>query len=133
MRQTADKIRVGRVCWEKSQKKFMNNVQTGLMVVYKLCAEQATRNDGGTAMLLNLVLWAIFGAIAGWIASKIVGGDNTLGVNIILGIIGAVVGGFVAGLLGIDYNAGFSIGSLLVAVGGAIIVILIVRALRRAG
>ena len=84
-------------------------------------------------MLLTLVLWAIFGAIAGWIASKIVGGDNTLGVNIILGIIGAVVGGFVAGLLGIDYNAGISIGSLLVAVGGAIIVILIVRALRRAG
>ncbi|HQP27472.1 MAG TPA: GlsB/YeaQ/YmgE family stress response membrane protein [Candidatus Syntrophosphaera sp.] len=83
-------------------------------------------------MLLNLVLWVLLGAVAGWIASKIMGGENTLGINILLGIIGAVVGGFVANALGIRYDAGFSIESLLVAIVGAIIVILIVRLLRRA-
>ncbi|NLE19609.1 MAG: GlsB/YeaQ/YmgE family stress response membrane protein [Clostridiales bacterium] len=83
-------------------------------------------------MLLNLVIWVLFGALAGWIAAKVMGGENTLLTNIILGIVGAIVGGFVAGALGIKYDAGFSIESLLVAVVGAIIVILIVRLLRRA-
>jgi len=83
-------------------------------------------------MLLNLVLWVLLGAVAGWIASKIMGGENTLGINILLGIIGAVVGGFVANALGESCMAGFSIESLLVAIVGAIIVILIVRLLRRA-
>lgn len=83
-------------------------------------------------MLLNLILWVLFGAVAGWIAAKIMGGENTLGINILLGIVGAVVGGFVAGVLGIKYDAGFSIESLLVAVVGAIIVIFIVRLIRRA-
>lgn len=83
-------------------------------------------------MLLNLILWVVFGAIAGWIAAKIMGGGNTLLTNIVLGIVGAIVGGFIAGALGIKYDGGFSIESLLVAVVGAIIVILVVRLLRRA-
>ena len=35
-------------------------------------------------MLLNLVLWVLLGAVAGWIASKIMGGENTLGINILI-------------------------------------------------
>ncbi len=82
-------------------------------------------------MLVNLLLWALFGAVAGWIANKLMGGGGGLILNIILGIIGSVVGGFVAGLLGINYNEGFSIGSLLVAVAGACIVIWLVRLIRK--
>lgn len=82
-------------------------------------------------MLLNLLLWAIFGALAGWIAGKLMDSGGGLLTNIILGIIGSVVGGFVAGLLGIKYSDGFSIGSLLVAVAGACIVIWLVRVIRK--
>lgn len=82
-------------------------------------------------MLGNLLLWALFGAIAGFLAGKIMGSENSLVVNIILGIIGSVVGGFVAGLLGINYNDGFSIASLLVAIVGACIVIFLARLVRR--
>lgn len=82
-------------------------------------------------MFVNLLLWVVFGALAGWIASKLMGSDTGLLTSIILGIIGSVVGGFVAGLLGINYNEGFSLVSLLIAVAGACIVIFLVRLIRR--
>lgn len=82
-------------------------------------------------MLVNLLIWALFGAVAGWIAGKLMKSENGLITNIILGIIGSVVGGFVAGLLGINYNEGFSIEALLVAIAGACIVIWLVRLIRK--
>ncbi len=82
-------------------------------------------------MLVNILLWILFGAIAGWAASKLMGSANGLVTNAILGIIGSIVGGFVAGLLGIDVNAGFNIVSLLVAIGGACLVIFFARLIRR--
>ena len=82
-------------------------------------------------MLVNILVWILFGAVAGWIASKLMGSANSLLTNIILGIIGSVVGGFVAGLLGIDANAGFNIVSLIIAVAGACIVIFLARLIRR--
>jgi len=84
-------------------------------------------------MLLNLIGWIIVGLIAGWLASMIMGrgGYGVVG-DIVVGLIGALVGGFLAGLLGLgglDANAPFSIGTLIVAILGAIVLIAIVRAL----
>jgi len=69
----------------------------------------------------------IIGALAGWLAEKLTRSDMGLFANIIMGIIGAVVGNFVARLLGI-YVVGFW-GNLISATVGAILVILIYRAI----
>lgn len=85
-------------------------------------------------MLVNLVVWLIVGAIAGWLAGMVMGSQQGLIGNIILGIVGSLVGGFVLTLLpGVQaIDAGFSIGHVLTATIGAIIVIAVVRMLRRA-
>ncbi len=79
--------------------------------------------------MINFILWLIFGGIAGWIASMIMGTDAQQGLlmNIIVGIIGAFIGGFIARLLGLGVGAGFSIVGLIVAVVGACILIWLVK------
>lgn len=80
---------------------------------------------------MGIILWIIFGALAGWIASMLVKTDSQQGFigDVILGIIGAVVGGFVFNLLGASGVDGFNLYSLFVAVVGAIIVVFIGRTL----
>jgi uncharacterized membrane protein YeaQ/YmgE (transglycosylase-associated protein family) len=87
-------------------------------------------------MLINLIVWLIVGAIIGWIASMIMRTDAQQGalLNIVVGIIGAVVGGLLlAPLLGTGtINQGdFSLGSLLVSLLGAVILLAIVNLFRR--
>jgi len=81
---------------------------------------------------MGIVLWIVFGAFAGWIASMIMKTDSGQGTvsDIIMGIIGAVVGGFVMNLLGQSGVTGFNVYSLGIAVLGAIIVIYIGRMAR---
>jgi uncharacterized membrane protein YeaQ/YmgE (transglycosylase-associated protein family) len=81
-------------------------------------------------MLLDIVLWILFGALAGWIASKIMRTDAQMGAmaNIVVGIIGAFVGGFLYRTLTGTNVEGFSILSLIIAIVGAIILIAIVKA-----
>lgn len=81
---------------------------------------------------MGILLWIIFGAIAGWIASIIMKTDHGQGTmsDIIMGIIGAIVGGFVMNQLGQSGVNGFNLYSLAVAVIGAIIVIYIGRMVR---
>ncbi len=79
---------------------------------------------------MSIIAWIILGLLAGWIASMIMGGGG-YGVvgDIIVGIIGALIGGFITGpLFGIDVT-GFNVTSLIVAIVGAIILIAIYRAL----
>ena len=85
-------------------------------------------------MLLNIVLWIVLGGLAGWIASMVMGRDAQLGLagNIIVGIIGAIIGGFVMNQFGEAGVTGFNIYSLLVAIGGAIILLFLYSLLRRA-
>lgn len=81
---------------------------------------------------MSIIGWVIIGAVAGWLASLIMGTNARQGclLNIVLGIIGAFVGGFVWGFIsGDDFVAEFSIGTLLIATLGAIIILAIYRAL----
>ena len=80
----------------------------------------------------GIIVWLIIGAIAGWLAGKLVkgGGFGFIG-DIVVGIVGAVIGGWLASVLGIGIGSGF-IASVITAVIGAVILLLIVRAIKRA-
>lgn len=79
--------------------------------------------------LANILIWILFGAIAGWAAGQLMGSPGGLIRNVILGIIGSFVGGWIAGQLGLNVATGFNLVGLLVAIGGAIVVIVIGRLL----
>jgi uncharacterized membrane protein YeaQ/YmgE (transglycosylase-associated protein family) len=82
----------------------------------------------------GIISWIVFGALAGWVASMIAG-DNArqgwLG-NIIVGIIGAFLGGLIFGLLfgGGQFTLEWNIGSFIAAVIGAVILLFILRAVQ---
>lgn len=75
---------------------------------------------------MSLIGWLFFGLIAGFIASKIVTGRGSgCAVNTVLGIVGACVGGAVFSFLGHPVWFHFSIGSMIVAIVGAVVFLLI--------
>jgi uncharacterized membrane protein YeaQ/YmgE (transglycosylase-associated protein family) len=81
---------------------------------------------------VGIVAWIVVGAIAGFITNLLMGGGEGVIGTILLGIIGAVVGGFLAGsVLHVADVTGINIESIVVAVIGAVIVVLIYRALTR--
>jgi uncharacterized membrane protein YeaQ/YmgE (transglycosylase-associated protein family) len=81
---------------------------------------------------MGIILWVVFGALVGWITSVIMKTDanQRLGMDIFLGIVGAVVGGFVMQFFGQAGVTGFNLYSLVVAVIGSIIVVQIGRMFR---
>ena len=84
---------------------------------------------------MSIIAWIVIGALAGWIGSMITGRNEEMNwlENIVVGIIGALVGGFLFGLLsGDDFVEGFNIGTLLVAIVGAVLLLFAYKALRRA-
>lgn len=80
---------------------------------------------------MGILLWILFGALAGWIASMIMATNAGAMMDIIMGIVGAVVGGFLMNIFGQSGVTGFNLYSMIVAVIGAIVVIFIGRMLRR--
>jgi uncharacterized membrane protein YeaQ/YmgE (transglycosylase-associated protein family) len=91
-------------------------------------------------MIVNIIAWIVLGAIAGYLAGMIVKGDEGLGVvgHIVLGIVGALVGGFLVGNVlrlgtGGAGDGDINITSIIVSVIGAVIVVLVVGALRGSG
>lgn len=84
---------------------------------------------------MNIVIWLVAGGVIGWIASIIMKTDARQGVilNVVVGVVGAAVGGFVISpLVGIATinQYGFSIGALLVSLLGALILLAIVNFIR---
>jgi len=81
---------------------------------------------------VSIIAWIILGLIAGFIASKIVNrqGQGVL-LDILLGIVGAIVGGWIMAVLGGRGVTGFNLYSILVSIGGAVLVLVVFHALRR--
>ena len=85
-------------------------------------------------MPISLILWLLYGAVIGWIAGIVMKSRYTLLWNIILGIIGSVIGGVIASFLGfgsLDANFHFDIANIIISVLGACLVIFIARIIRR--
>lgn len=82
---------------------------------------------------MSVIVWIILGLIAGFIASKLVNrhGEGVF-LDIVLGIVGAVVGGWLMAFFGGHGVTGFNLHSILVAIGGAVVLLVVVHALRRA-
>jgi uncharacterized membrane protein YeaQ/YmgE (transglycosylase-associated protein family) len=73
---------------------------------------------------MSIIAWIVFGLIAGFIASKIVNksGEGAV-LDIVLGVVGAVVGGFLFNLVGAPGVTGFNVWSLVVSILGAIVLL----------
>ena len=82
---------------------------------------------------MSLLGWIVLGLVAGFIASKIVNrkGEGCL-LDILLGVVGSFVGGWLFSLFGMRGVTGFNIWSLVVAVIGAVVFLVVYHAIRRA-
>ena len=87
--------------------------------------------------MINFILWLLFGALVGWLASMVMRTDGQQGalLNIVVGIVGAFLGGFIFNALGIGgsnlNNTDFSLNALLVSFVGAVVLLGIVNLVRR--
>ncbi len=80
---------------------------------------------------MDIIIWLVVGALAGWIASMIMKTDAQMGAvaNIVVGIVGALLGGWLVGLLGYEVEPGsFNFASILTAILGAVVLLAILKA-----
>jgi uncharacterized membrane protein YeaQ/YmgE (transglycosylase-associated protein family) len=80
---------------------------------------------------MSIIGWIVMGAIVGWIASMLTSNNARMGIitNIIIGVVGAFLGGWLMSLIGKTGITGFNIQSFLVALLGAVILLIITNAL----
>lgn len=81
---------------------------------------------------MSWIAWIVLGGLAGWVASILTRNNSQMGIiwNIIIGIIGALAGSWILGLLGITTPQTFSIITFLVAVGGAVVLLILFSLIR---
>ena len=81
-------------------------------------------------MLINIIIWLIVGGVAGWLASLVMARDGQQGIllNVIVGIVGAVIAGFI---FGAGINDGITVMTFVYSVIGAIILLAIVNLINR--
>ncbi len=81
---------------------------------------------------MGIILWIIFGALVGWVASMIMNTDSQQGVilNVVVGIVGAMLGGWLMSFLGEGGVDGFNLYSFLVALVGAVVLISALKFIR---
>ena len=80
---------------------------------------------------MGVIAWIVVGLLAGWAAAKITGSPHSLLRNIAVGLIGAVLGGFLFTRLGVQVMPDFA-GQLVTAIIGAVLLLVILQAIRRA-
>ncbi|OUO91456.1 GlsB/YeaQ/YmgE family stress response membrane protein [Gordonibacter sp. An230] len=72
---------------------------------------------------MSIIVWIVIGGLAGWIANMIMKTDGSLVKNIVTGIVGALIGGFVMSIIGAEGFTGFNLWSFVVALVGSVILI----------
>lgn len=84
-------------------------------------------------MVINLIVWILFGALAGWLASIIMRTNGQQGgiANIAIGILGALLGGLVSRTLGGPSVTGFNLTSVIIATLGAVLLLFLLSLFRR--
>jgi len=89
-----------------------------------------THLHGGEETAMNLIVTLVIGGVVGWLASLVMKTNAQMGIiaNIVVGIVGSFLGFWVAGLIGLGASSG--IGHWLIALGGAVLLILILKALK---
>lgn len=82
---------------------------------------------------MSILVWIVFGALAGWIASMIAGTDRSQGAlaNIVVGILGSVIGGLLMSLMGKSGVNGFNLYSAVVAIIGSVVLLTLYKAVAR--
>jgi uncharacterized membrane protein YeaQ/YmgE (transglycosylase-associated protein family) len=82
--------------------------------------------------VINLIIWLVAGAAIGWVASMVMHTDAQQGtiLNIVVGIVGAMIGGFLFGSSTINQNV-FNVTALLVSLVGAVVLLAVVNLVRR--
>ncbi len=83
---------------------------------------------------MGIILWIIFGALVGWVASLIMHTDSQQGtlLNIAVGVVGAMLGGWIMSTMGESPVTGFNLYSFVVALFGAVVLIGVLKLVRRA-
>ena len=77
-------------------------------------------------MGLGIIGWLVIGIVAGWLAEKVMGRSHGLVTNLIVGVIGALIGGFLANnLLGIDASGNWIVGIIVATVGAVVLLFLL--------
>lgn len=82
--------------------------------------------------IMNIIVWLIFGALAGWVASMIMNTNARQGLiaNIIVGILGALIGGYIMQAIGKTGVDGLNIKSFIVAIIGAVVLLAVFKVVR---
>lgn len=82
---------------------------------------------------MGIIAWVILGALAGWIASMIMKTDAEQGAiaNIVVGVVGALLGGFIVDMFGGESVTGLNLYSLLVSVAGAVVLLFFYKMLSK--
>ena len=81
---------------------------------------------------MGILSWILLGLVVGVLSKWILPGDDPGGfvITVLIGIAGAVVGGFIASTLGLGTVTGFNLGSLAIAIGGSLLLLVVYRKLR---
>ena len=81
---------------------------------------------------MGILAWIVLGGLAGWIASMVMktNGEQGIFLNVVVGIIGALIGGFFIQILGGSGVNGFNVYSLVVAVFGAVVLLALIRSVK---
>ena len=79
-----------------------------------------------------ILSWIVFGGLVGWVASIITGNNRSMGLirNVLTGLIGALIGGWISTLLKIGSSTGFNLNSFVMALIGAVLFLFLVNQMR---